>query len=143
MTLYLLDENVFREMWEGGDARVRAWQASVLDADLRLSVMTLHEKRLGWERLRKSDPERAARGLAGIDALEAVYAGRIVPIDEAVAAEWAKLLGAKQKNQRDMAIAATARVHGMVVVTRNVRDFAGRGVRVLDPFRAGAGVEVV
>jgi len=145
VTFYLLDENVLREMRTGGDARVRAWLATVNDTELRISALTFFEKRRGWSRMLK-DPARAeaARsGLAKIDALEEAYEGRIVPIDAGVAAEWAALLGAKDKHQRDMALAATARVHGMVVVTRNVKDFVGRQVLVLDPFNNEPKVELV
>ena len=115
MTLYLLEENVLREMGRGGNAEVAAWLQTVRDSDLRLSAMTLFEKRSGLQR-GLNDPKsraRCAAMLAGFDALEKAYAGRIFPIDEQVVAEWARLLGAKDKNQRDMAIAATARVHDL------------------------------
>src|ERR1019366_4234291 len=101
---------------------VRAWYASIAEADLRISVMTFFEKRRGWERRSKSAPDLAAARLAELDALEAAYKTRLVPIDGAVTAEWARLLGAKDKNQRDRALAATARVHGLVLVTRNIKD---------------------
>ncbi len=74
--------------------------------------------------------------LATLDLFEKTYEMRIVPIDERVAAEWARLLGAKEKHLRDKALAATARVHGMVLVTRNVKDVRGCDVLVLDPFRS-------
>lgn len=134
MTIYLLDENVLRELHPGGNSRVRAWYATVSTDDLRLSAMTFFEKRRGAERLRRSDPDRAAKLIAGIDALEAAYASRVVPIDGPVVAEWARLLGAKDKSQRDRALAATARVHGFVLVTRNVADVRGCDVDMLDPF---------
>ena len=102
--------------------------------------MTFFEKRRGAERLRKSDQARATRLLAGIDALEAAYGSRIIPIDGPVVAEWARLLGSKDKNQRDRALAATARVHGFVLVTRNVADVTGCDVDVLDPFQAAPSV---
>ena len=98
--------------------------------------MTFFEKRRGWERKRKSDPDLAAAKLAELNALEAAYGSRLVPIDGPVAAEWARLLGAKDKNQRDRALAATARVHGFVLVTRNIDDVRGCDVDVLDPLRA-------
>lgn len=143
MTVYLLDENVLRELHPRGDPRVRAWYATVAADDLRISAMTFFEKRRGAERLRKTDPDRAASLLAGIDALEAAYTSRVVPIDGPVVAEWARLLGAKDKNQRDRALAAAARVHGFVLVTRNVDDVRGCNVPVLDPFAADPRVEVV
>jgi predicted nucleic acid-binding protein len=105
--------------------------------------MTFFEKRRGWERRRRSDPELASRQLAMLDALEAAYGPRLVPIDGPVVAEWTRLLGAKDKNQRDRALAATARVHGFVLVTRNVDDVRGCNVRVLDPFRPNPAIETV
>jgi predicted nucleic acid-binding protein len=143
VTLYLLDENVLRELRPGGNAHVIAWCASVEDRDLRISVMTLFEKRRGWERRRKANPALAAARLAELGALEAAYGNRVMPIDAPVAAEWARLLGAKDKNQRDRALAATARVHDLVLVTRDIVDFRGCGVRVLNPFNANPVIEVV
>ena len=122
MTIYLLDENVLRELRPGGNAHVQAWYATV---SLRIGALTFFEKRRGAARLRKTDPDRATRLLAGIDALEAAYGSRLIPVDGPVVAEWTRLRGAKDKNQRDRALAATARVHGFVLVTRNVADVTG------------------
>jgi predicted nucleic acid-binding protein len=134
VTIFLLDENVLRELRPGGNARVRAWFAGVPADCVRISAMTLFEKRRGVEVLRNSDPDRARALGTQIDVLEASYGTAIIPVDGAVAAEWAKLLGAKEKNQRDRALAATARVHGFVLVTRNISHVAGCEVDVLDPF---------
>jgi toxin FitB len=134
VTLYLLDENVLREMHPKGNANVHRWLATVDDADLRLSAATLFEKRRGAVALRRRDPVRSARLLAAIDELEKLFADRIVPIDGPIVAEWTRLLGQKNKDRWDLALAATARVHEFVLVTRNVDDFAGRQVRVLNPF---------
>jgi predicted nucleic acid-binding protein len=101
---------------------------------LRLRAATLFEKRRGAEALRRRDPNRSAKLLAGIDELEKLFTDRIVPIDAAVVAEWARLLGRKSKDRWDLALAATARVHGYVLVTRNLDDFIGREVRLLNPF---------
>ena len=143
MTVYLLDENVLRELRPSGHAHVRSWAAKVADADLRISVLTLFEKRRGAERLRKSDPDRAQTLIVALDRLEETYADRIVAIDAAIAAEWARLLGFKDKNQRDRALAATARIHGLVLVTRNINDVRGCDVDVLNPFEARPAVERV
>lgn len=105
--------------------------------------MTFFEKRRGAQRLRRTNPGRATAILAGIEALEAAHGSRIVAIDAAVVAEWTRLLGAKDKNQRDRALAATARVHGFILVTRNVGDVRGCGVDVLDPFSAKPRVQRV
>ena len=134
VTVYLLDENVIRELRPGGNATVRAWHAGIATGDLRISALTFFEKRRGWERRRKKDPALAAQKLAELDFLEASYGSRVIPIDGPVAAEWTRLLGAKDKNQRDRGLAATARVHGFVLVTRNIDDVRGCDVDVLDPF---------
>jgi len=143
VTAYLLDENVLKELSPTGNANVRAWFASVAAADIHISAMTMFEKRRGWERRKKTDPVLAAAKLAELDALEAAYGTRFVPIDGAIAAEWARLLGAKDKNQRDRALAATARVRGFVLVTRNITDVRGCNVQVLDPFAKSPVVETV
>ena len=134
MTLYLLDENVLRELHSKGNLNVRRWIRSVDDTELRVSAATLFEKRRGAEALKRRDSERSSKLLAAIDALERAFADRILPIDAAVVAEWTRLLGEKNKDRWDLALAATARVHGLVLVTRNIKDFAARGVRLLNPF---------
>lgn len=143
MTVYLLDENVLRELGSNGHENVKAWRSTVDDSDIRISVMTLFEKRRGWERRQRTEPDLAKARLADLDRLEEAYKSRVVPIDATVAAEWARLLGAKDKNQRDRALAATARIHGLVLVTRNVDDVRGCNVRVLNPFRAPPKIETV
>lgn len=134
MTAYLLDENVLREFGARGNVNVHKWLAMVDDTDLRLSVATFFEKRRGAEMLARRDPERAKVLLDAIAALEKVYADRIIPIDSIVVEEWTRMIGSRNKDRWDLALAATARVHGLVLVTRNIRDFAGRGVQLLNPF---------
>ncbi|WP_341487404.1 type II toxin-antitoxin system VapC family toxin [Pararhizobium sp. A13] len=112
------------------------WIKTVDDTDLRLSVATLFEKRRGAEVLMKREPERARRILDGIEMLEKSFSDRIIPIDGPVVAEWTRLLGNKNKDRWDVALAATARVYGLMIVTRNVSDFTGRGVRILNPFKS-------
>ncbi|MFK4484998.1 type II toxin-antitoxin system VapC family toxin [Bradyrhizobium sp. USDA 336] len=135
MTAYLIDENVLREFGARGNANVRKWLATVDDSDLRLSAATLFEKRRGAEMLKRRDPDRAANLLKTIGAIEKAYADRIIPIDASVVAEWTRMLGSKNKDRWDLALAATARVHDLVLVTRNIKDFETRSVRLLDPFR--------
>ncbi len=135
MTPYLIDENVLREFGARGNANVRKWLATVDDSDLRLSAATLFEKRRGAEMLKRRDPARAANLLKTIGAIEKAYADRIIPIDASVVAEWTRMLGSKNKDRWDLALAATARVYDLVLVTRNIKDFETRSVRLLDPFR--------
>ena len=132
----LLDANVLREAGARGHLNVRAWLRSVPERALFISAVTVLETRRGWEVCRRRELELAATRLAGLAALEEAYAGRIVPVDRDIAAEWARLLGGQERNRDDTALAATARVRELVVATRNVRHFRGWGVRVLDPFNA-------
>lgn len=134
--LYLLDTNVFREIQkgDGGHVNVRAWLETVDDADLRLSVMTVREVSRGIARLAKKKPALAVEIRERLDELLAAYAGRVVEVDGEVAQEWGGLEGERDKHRDDLAFVATARVRGMVLLTRNVKDLRGRGVRVLNPF---------
>ncbi|WP_252929113.1 hypothetical protein [Aliihoeflea sp. 40Bstr573] len=81
MTAYLIDENVLREFGARGNANVRKWLATVDDADLRLSVATLFEKRRGAEALKRRDSLRSAELLKAIAAAEKAFADRIIPVD--------------------------------------------------------------
>lgn len=140
MTLYLLDANVVQEMHANGHAQVRAWLASVNDHQLRLSAVMFLESRKGLERerLRREkagkDASDVLAKMAALDTLADEFADRIVPVDDAVAQEWGRMLGVSEKHDRDTAYAATARVHDLVLVTRNVKHVEGRDLQVLDPF---------
>lgn len=134
--LYLLDTNVFREIQKGDDGHtnVRAWLDSVDDDEVRLSVMTVREVSRGIEKLANTKPDKAAEIRERFDELMATYAGRVVEIGVEAAEEWGRLEGEKAKHRDDLAFVATARIREMVLVTRNVKDVRGRGVRVLNPF---------
>jgi hypothetical protein len=97
VTLYLLDENVLRELKRGGHKNVHQWIKTVDDTDLRLSVATLFEKRRGAEALMKREPDRARRILDGIEMLEKSFSDRIIPIDGPVVAEWTPSRKQKQR----------------------------------------------
>ncbi|MGI4941872.1 MAG: PIN domain-containing protein [Janthinobacterium lividum] len=140
---YVLDANVLREAGAQGYLNVRTWLQSVPERALFISAVTVLEAQRGWEVRRRRGPDLAEARLAGLTALEEAYAGRIVPVDRDIVAEWARLLGEHDRNRDDTALAATARVRGLVVTTRNVRHFRGRGVRVLDPFSATPAVTEV
>lgn len=134
---YLLDTNVLRELGKTSPHKnVAAWLKSVDDADLAISALTVREIAKGVAKLRKTKPETAAALSATVTAIFDAFEGRILPIDRAVAAAWGETLGESEKHVDDAGLAATARVHGLVVVTRNITDFDGRGVTLLDPFKA-------
>jgi predicted nucleic acid-binding protein len=141
---YLLDANVLREIRARGHKNVRAWLATVNDNELCLSVLTIKECQEGITRARaKKLTDRANEAQAHLDNLIAAYREHIIPIDKEIAEEWGRLVGTKNQHNDDMALAATARVRKLVLVTRNVKDFRGRGVQVLDPFKANPKIVTV
>lgn len=134
---YLLDANVLRELRPGGHRNVRAWLATVSDHELCLSVLTIKECREGIAKARvRNLTDRADDAQARLDALIEAYRERIIPIDKEIAEEWGRLVGIRSRHHDDMALAATARIRNLVLVTRNTKDFRGRGIVVLDPFEA-------
>ena len=142
--LYLLDTNVFRLVQnpktpDRAHENALAWLSGRDDNELRLSVVTLREVSRGIDSLGKTKPDVAATMRLRLDELRGAYAGRVVAVGEEAALEWGRLESAKAgtkkpKGDDDLAFVATARVHGMVLVTRNVRDVRGLGVRVLNPY---------
>lgn len=134
---YLLDTNVLRELGKTSPHKnVAAWLNSVDDADLAISALTVCEIAKGVARLKKTKPEAAATLEVMVRLIFDAFGDRILPIDRPVAAVWGEALAASEKHVEDAGLAATARVHGLIVVTRNVKDFDGRGVTLLDPFKA-------
>lgn len=133
---YLIDTNVLSELRRKlPDARVVEWMARRPPASLYLSVLTLGELRKGVESLAIS--ERRLRLLDWLEVeLPSFFAGRTLPITAGVAARWGALLAAAGRPLPaiDSLLVATALHHGMSLVTRNVRDTAGLGVPVIDPW---------
>lgn len=133
---FLIDTNVISEVGKGRgcDRNVAAWYRSVELGSLCLSVLVVGELRTGIERLRQRDVKRAARLDRSLILTADMFADRIVGIDRRIAESWGRLNAERQIAVVDGLIAATALVHGLIVVTRNVRDFVGTGVQVLNPF---------
>jgi predicted nucleic acid-binding protein len=132
---YLLDTNVVSEIRRGHDPHVRTWANGVEDIDLHVSVMTLGEIRKGIELLRSRDPIQADVFANWLNALHTRFAERIVPIDAEVAEEWGRLNATAPRNTVDSLIAASARVRGLTVVTRNTGDFEDSGVALINPWQ--------
>jgi toxin FitB len=133
---YLIDTNVLSELRrKAPDARVLDWFSQRPTGTLYLSVLTLGEIRKGVEAL--SDPPRR---LALLDWLEtelpAFFVGRILPIDAAVADRWGRMVAqaGRPLPAIDSLLAATALQHGLILVTRNLRDVKGLGVQVVNPW---------
>jgi predicted nucleic acid-binding protein len=132
--VHLLDTNVISEL-----RRVRphgavvAWLQEVPDSDLHLSAVTIGELQAGVEITREQDPEKATEIEAWIDEVANTY--NVLPMDARAFRCWARLLhGRSNALIEDAMIAATAKVHNLTVVTRNIRDFARFEVRTLNPF---------
>jgi predicted nucleic acid-binding protein len=135
--MYLLDTNVVSELRKIRPHRgVVAWIQRVPDHELFLSALTLGELQAGAEVTRKQDAAKAAAIESWIDQVAAAY--EVIPMDAGMFREWARLMAGKSDQLiEDAMIAATARVRGLVVVTRNVRDFEVFDVEVVNPFKAG------
>jgi toxin FitB len=135
---YLLDTNVISELRKGerADANVAAWFARVADEEIFLSVLTMGEIRRGVESVRRRDPDSAAALDRWLALLGEAYGDRIISIDHQVAEEWGRMNVPDPLPVVDCLLAATARVCGLTLVTRNVTDVARTGVEVLDPFAA-------
>jgi predicted nucleic acid-binding protein len=135
--VYLLDTNVISEMRRARrHGAVVAWLEGVADRDLHLSAVTLGELQAGVEIIREQDPERASQIEAWIDQVARTW--NILPLDGQIFRVWAKLMHRRSDDlMADALIAATATIHHLVVVTRNVRDFAPLGIETLNPFEVG------
>lgn len=137
---FLLDTNVLSELRKGerADANVRRWFGSVDENSLFLSVLVTGEIRRGIEAIRKRDV-RAAWALEGwLETLVKAHSDRVLPVDAAIADEWGRLDARGSLPVVDGLLAATARVHDLTLVTRNVKDVARTGMDVLDPFASTA-----
>ena len=132
---FLLDTNVVSEVPKpNGSVAVRKWFAAVAPEQLFLSVLVVGEVRQGIERLRRRDPEQAAISHAWLATLQTDYADRLLPISAEVAEEWGRMNVPDSLPVVDGLMAATAKVGGLTLVTRNTTDVARTGVPLLNPF---------
>ncbi|MDY7577548.1 type II toxin-antitoxin system VapC family toxin [Herbaspirillum sp. RTI4] len=139
--MFLLDTNVVSELRKirigKADPHVAEWADSVNAADLYVSVITIQELEIGVLLLERRDAVQGAifRSWLNTHVLP-TFCNRILPVDTAVAQRSAQLHVPDPRPVRDGLIAATALVHGMTVVTRNVADFAPGGVATFNPWLA-------
>ena len=133
---FLIDTNVLAELRKGSraNAGVRAWFSSIEPDAIRLSVVTIGEIRRGIESIRRRDPAAARSIETWLRALLAEHADSILRVDLEVAEEWGRLNVPDPMPVVDGLLAATARVHGLTLATRNVKDVLRAGVDVINPF---------
>jgi len=133
---YLLDTNVLSETRKRQPATgVASWIATAPPDRMHVSVLTLGEIEQGIARVRGRGDRRQAAALEDwLRDVESGFEGRVLPVTLTIAAAWGRQQYAQPLPVIDALIAATARVHGMTVVTINVKDFELAGVQVLNPF---------
>ncbi|WP_338801294.1 type II toxin-antitoxin system VapC family toxin [Pseudomonas sp. RSB 5.4] len=134
--MYLLDTNVISELRKPqADANVVSWAKSVIAPRLYISAITLKELETGVLRMERRDPAQGKLLRSWLTRhVMPAFEARILPVDAAVALRSASLHVPDQTNESDALIAATALVHGLTVVTRNVGDFQSSGVALINPW---------
>lgn len=137
---WLLDTNVVSELRKIGDGKADASVVAWIDREdaeaFFISALTILELERGVLAVQRRDSVQGARLRAWLDErVRPEFSGRILPVDDRVATRCAQLHVPDRRNEVDALIAATALVHGLQVVTRNVRDFDGIGVVVVDPWQ--------
>lgn len=135
--MYLLDTNVVSELRRPRPhGALIAWLRDRADHQLHLSAVTIGELQAGVGITREQDPAKAREIEAWIDHVAATH--NVLPMDAEIFRAWARLMHRRSNTQiGDAMIAATAVVHDLIVVTRNLRDFETFGVKTLDPFSQG------
>jgi predicted nucleic acid-binding protein len=137
--MYILDTNVISELRKGRKTHpnVRKWAEALPSASVYISVISVLELEIGILLVNRRDKEQGAILRAWMDRhVLPTFSGRILAIDTGVAQRCATLHVPNPRSDRDALIAATALVHGLTVVTRNVADFERAGVGVVNPWEA-------
>jgi len=131
---FLLDNNVISELRKNRPhGAVVAWRKSIPDDQLAIPAVVVGEIQASIEITRRQDPSKADELEAWLNRVVTYYT--ILPADGPIYREWARLMhGGPDDLNADAMIAATARIHGLIVVTRNVKDFATFGAKVFNPF---------
>ncbi len=141
MAGFLLDTNVLSEIRKGsGRARpvVWEWWLGMEGQELFLSVMTLGEIRKGIDRLRAKDAPQTLVLERWLEEVKHAFHERLIEVNVKIAERWGQLQAIRSLPEVDALLAASVLEHDLTLVTRNEADFAGLGIRVLNPFRSPA-----
>ena len=133
---FLIDTNVLSELRKGSkmDKNVRKWFDGVPSDDIYLSTLVIGEIRHGIELLRRRDPKAAIRLDTWLAEVQKNTGERILPITNEISEQWGRFGVPDPVSVIDGLMAATAMVHGHILVTRNVRDIEQTGVNFINPF---------
>ena len=133
---FLLDTNVISELRKGqrADPGLQKWAASTEPRRQFTSVLVLGEIRHGTELKRRHDPRQAAVLEAWLEKSIRMFHGRILPVDDKIADAWGRLGIPGPLPDIDGLIAATAKVHGLTVVTRDKAILAMNDIKSINPF---------
>lgn len=136
MTSFLLDTNVISELRKGPRAhrRVAGWDLATASAARFTSVIAIGELRKGAHAVARTDDQKGAAISRWIDRVLASFEDRILPVGISEIEIWAKLMVPRTRPPLDTLIAATALANGLTLVTRNIRDFDGMSVALVDPW---------
>jgi predicted nucleic acid-binding protein len=133
--MFLIDTNVISEARRKSPQAV-TWLRQVAPGHVHLSVITLGEIMRGIALKQRTDPQAASHLAQWLHLLRVDHADHILPITDQIAVEWGRLAAQRPRGDADGLIAATARVHDLILVTRNVADFEDTGVSVINPWDA-------
>lgn len=135
---YLIDTNVISEIRKGQRSHpsVAEWFQRVEDEDLFLSSLVVGEIRKGIEKAKVRDPDKAERLENWLSDLLVAFEGFILPVDQDVAEAWGRMSSGRSLPIIDTLLAATAKVHDLTLVTRNIDDVKGTGAQIFNPFEA-------
>jgi len=133
--MYLVDTNVISEARRGTPEAV-SWLQSIDPLSIYISVITLGEVARGIALRQRSDLRAAAHLTEWLRKLRHDHADRILPITDQIAVEWGRIAAQRPRGDADGLIAATAIIHDLIVVTRNIGDFDDTGASTINPWAA-------
>ncbi|MGK2931465.1 MAG: type II toxin-antitoxin system VapC family toxin [Solirubrobacterales bacterium] len=133
---FLIDTNVISELRKGDRANrgVTTWFGEIEDEEIFLSVLTVGELRRGIESISRRDSKAGSHLNQWLARLVMGFEGRIVPVDGTIAEEWGRMNVPDPLPVVDGLLAATAKIRGLTVATRNLKDVASTGIETVNPF---------